>query len=163
MSRTEAVFWANSSVGDINCPECVPASVGCSRLPDKDYADLLTESWAYFRYEPRTTEKTHYVWCGLRINPWPWSVKGNTWWHLSHWNGAHLVGYADDVTAIIVARNIEEVYKVMSRGERTQSGGKNGVNISYEEVYTVENRHHDMRHHFDNKKSGQLPWHSAEP
>ena len=55
-------------------------------------------------------------------------------------NGAHLVGYADDVAAIIVTRNVEEKKdqpgvnknEVMARGQRTQiDNGENGLEISY--------------------------------
>ena len=42
------------------------------------------------------------------------------------------------------------MYVCMARGQRTQTGNtKNGVDISYEEMYTFGNRHRDMRHHFD--------------
>ena len=46
----------------------------------------------------------------------------------------------------------------MARRQITQTdNGENGVDISYNEVYTIGNRHHDMRHHSDDEKSGQLP------
>ena len=50
----------------------------------------------------------------------------------------------------------------MARGQKTQTGnGENGADIPYEKVYTVGNRHHDMRNHSDDEESGQLSWYST--
>ena len=52
----------------------------------------------------------------------------------------------------------------MARGQTTQTdNGENRVDVSYEEVSAIENRHHDIRPHSDDEESGQLPSYSTGP
>ena len=63
-------------------------------------------------------EKVCHVWCSSNINSWPWRMEYNIYndiFRINMAHGVHLVGYADEVLGIFVARNIEEAKRKVNQ------------------------------------------------
>ena len=93
-----------------------------SRVPNEDYTELLMGSGSYLRYEPGTKEKKSHVWysSGSILATDLWNMTYDDIFRIEMPDGAHLIGYTDDVAALIVARNVEEAKNEVMATDKTE-------------------------------------------